>query len=223
MATIGPGSRTVIDRWDDGLGWIAHPDEMMRRASHALLADGGVWVIDPVDAPRVDDLLASLGPVAGVVVLLDRHTRDAAGVARRHDVAVHVPTWLREAVADLDAPVEAFDDELAGTGYRARPVVDRWFWREAALVGHGTLVVADALGTASYFRAPGEHLGVHPFLRIVPPRSALTGIEPDRVLVGHGEGVMSGGTDALADALAGARRRAPRLYAATVRRLLAGA
>jgi len=58
-----------IDRWDRGVGWIAHPGETMQRASHALVGDdGGLWVIDPVDAPDVDGLLSEFGDVAGVVV-----------------------------------------------------------------------------------------------------------------------------------------------------------
>ena len=31
----------VIDRWDGGIGWIAHPDEDSRRASHAVVGDNG--------------------------------------------------------------------------------------------------------------------------------------------------------------------------------------
>lgn len=222
MAAADGGDPRVIDRWDGGLGWLASPNELMRRASHALATDDGVWVVDPVDAPGVDDHLADLGPVHGVVVLLDRHTRDAAVLARRHDVAVHVPSWLRGSISGMDAPVRSFDGELGETGYRARRVVALPFWREAALWGHGTLVTADALGTASYFVAPGERLGVHPLLRVMPPRHALGDLRPDRVLVGHGEGVCTDATAALRTALGGARRRAPRLYASTLRRFLTG-
>ncbi|MFB6081509.1 MAG: hypothetical protein ABEJ67_01680, partial [Halanaeroarchaeum sp.] len=67
----------VVDEWDAGVGWQAHPEETMQRTSHALAVDGDVWVIDPVDAEGVDDLVSDLGDVVGVVVLLDRHQRDA--------------------------------------------------------------------------------------------------------------------------------------------------
>ena len=49
----------MIGRWDGGVGWIAHPEERGRRASHAIRGeDGDVGVFDPLDAPGVDDLLA---------------------------------------------------------------------------------------------------------------------------------------------------------------------
>jgi hypothetical protein len=70
-------------------------------------------------------------------------------------------------------------------------------------------VVADALGTASYFLGPNERLAVHPVLRPFPPRS-LAGLRPEHVLVGHGEGVHGpDAAEALHEALMTARRRAP--------------
>jgi hypothetical protein len=91
-------------------------------------------------------------------------------------------------------------------------------WREAALYreADGTLVVPDSVGTAPYFRAPGERLGVSPYQRLWPPRRALGGLDPDRVLVGHGTGVFDDAASALVDALAGARRRAPATVATSL-------
>ncbi len=60
MKGSGDADLTVIDEFTDGVGWIAYPDETMERASHALSVDGDVWVLDPVDADGVDDLLADL-------------------------------------------------------------------------------------------------------------------------------------------------------------------
>jgi hypothetical protein len=72
------------------------------------------------------------------------------------------------------------------------------------------LVCADALGTAPFFRAGDEPVGVHPMLRFAPPRS-LAGLGPEHVLVGHGEGLHAPGTAALVDdAVGNARRRIPR-------------
>lgn len=221
----GDEPRFVRD-WAGGLTWIAHPAEAMQRASHALLADGDVWLVDPVDAEGVDDAVADLGEVAGVLVLLDRHRRDAAAFAERHGVAVHVPETLGDAADGLGVPVERFAGELADTGYRARPVVRNRFWREAALVRRGggedgegggrgaggVAVVPEALGTTSYFTAPGERVGVNPMLRLLPPRAALGDLHPERLLVGHGLPVHADAGPAIRDALAGARRRAPRLY-----------
>ncbi len=208
-----------IDRWDGGVGWIAHPNETMLRASHALATDAGVWVIDPVDAPGVDDLLGEFGDVAGVVVLLNRHYRDADAVARRHDVPVYVPAWFDD-VEEMSADLRRFDDVLPGTDYRVLEVLDAFGWEEAALYDDrsGTLVVPESVGNAPYFTTPGERLGVHPMLRLTPP-SALRGLRPERVLVGHGRGVSDDAARALADALDGSRRAAPKLYAQSLRLL----
>lgn len=215
-----------IDRWDGGVGWFAYPDERMERASHALVVDGDVWVADPVDAPGVDELLADLGDVAGVVVCLDRHKRDAAAVATRHDVPVSVPKWMTGVASQLAAPVERVDGELGDTGYRVLRVRTSTVppWQEAALYHEsaGTLLVPESVGTASYFLAGDERLGVHPMLRPFPPRDALGGLSPDRVLVGHGAGVFTDATAALDDALSGSRRRALSLYANTARSLVTG-
>jgi hypothetical protein len=214
-----------IDRWDGGLGWIAYPDERMQRASHALDTDDGVWVVDPVDAPGVDDLLAELGEVTGVALCLDRHKRDAAAVARRHDVPVAIPEWMDGVASKLDAPVGRFGHELGDSGYRVRRVRDASLppWQEAALYGpDDTLLVAEAVGTASFFRAGDEALGVHPMLRPIPPRDELGDLSPERILVGHGEGVFDGATAALRDALGGARRRIPAAYAKMVREMVVG-
>jgi hypothetical protein len=214
-----------IDRWDQGVGWIAYPDEGMQRASHAVVGDdGGVWVVDPVDAPGLDDLLAEFGDVAGVVVGLDRHKRDSAAVARRHDVAVHLPQWMSGVAGDLDAPVERFGGELADSGFQAVRIRDTAIppWQEVGLYhdDDGTLIVPEAVGTATYFRAPGERLGVHPMLRLTPPRRELSRFDPDRVLVGHGEGVTTDAAGALRDALDNARSNAPAAYGRAFKSLL---
>jgi hypothetical protein len=214
----------VAGTFDGGCSWIAHPDETMQRASHALTAGDGVWLIDPVDAPGLDDELADLGDVVGVVVLLDRHKRDATAVATRHEVPVFVPASMTGVVSALDAPTERFDDELADTGFEAIDVVNNRFWQEVALADEdgGTLVVAESVGTSEYFLADEERLGVHPMLRLRPPRAALERYSPERVLVGHGAPVLEDAAAALADALAHGRRRTPQLYAGTLKSLLTG-
>ena len=170
MKGSGETNLTEIDRFEDGVGWIAYPEGTMQRASHAVAGTDGLWVVDPVDADGLDDLLAEYGEVAGVVVLLDRHERDAAAIASRHDVPVYVPAWMSGVAEDLAVPVERVED---GVGeFALERLVDNPFWQEAALFDGETLVVPESLGTASYFRAPGERLGVHPMLRALPPRSA---------------------------------------------------
>jgi hypothetical protein len=186
------------DEFDSGFGWIQ--DERMQRASHALVADGRVWVIDPVDGDGVEERIRAAGEPAGVIQLLDRHNRDCAALARKLGVPLH----------RLEAPPPFTGIPLA-TPPRWRELA--LWWRERRV-----LVCADALGTVpGTFLAPGERLGVHPLLRLVPPRR-LRGYQPERILVGHGEGVHMDAEDALRDALAGARRRLPALVAGLVRR-----
>ncbi|WIV66954.1 hypothetical protein [Natrialbaceae archaeon AArc-T1-2] len=210
-----------IDRFEGGVGWIAHPEETIQRASHALAVDDEVWVIDPVDADGLDELLAEFGEVAGVVVTFDRHTRDAATVANRHGVSVYLPSFFENVAEGIDAPITRFGAELDETGFEVHVLQNNRFWQEIALYDpdERTLVVPESVGTAAYFLARGERLGVHPMLRGFPPRD-LAGFDPDRVLVGHGEGVFAAASSALRSAIDGSRRRMPALYAKTLRTFL---
>mgnify|MGYP000188682608 FL=1 len=224
MKGSGPARMREIDRYDGGIGWIAHPDERMQRASHAVVGENGdVWVLDPIDADGVDELLSEYGDVAGVVTLLDRHKRDAAAIARRHDVSVYVPEWMDGVASELDAPTERVHVDLGDSGFGVHKLIDNPFWQEAALYGEhdDTLVVPEALGTVEYFTAGDATLGVHPALRLKPPRT-LRRFTPERLLVGHGEGVLENAAGPISDALDRSRRSAPRLYAQTARSMLLG-
>ena len=203
----GQGSR-MRGRFSDslpfGFAWIADEPRLLQRASHALVHRRRVWLVDPVDVEGLDERVRAAGEPACVVQLLDRHGRDGRELAERYGVALH----LAPAAGALpDAPFEVHGS------------VDLPLWREAALwwPERKTLVVADALGTASYFRAPGERLGVHPLLRLLPPRS-LRRFEPEHVLCGHGDGVHGPeAAEALADALRTSRRRIPSWLVGLVR------
>ena len=102
--------RPAVVEFEGGRTWIADPSELIQRASHALVLEEGIWLIDPVDAPGITALIDDLGPVAGVVVLLDRHTRDAAAFANRYDCSVWIPERFDGVSKKLDAPIERFDD-----------------------------------------------------------------------------------------------------------------
>ncbi|WP_411968546.1 hypothetical protein [Haloferax sp. YSSS75] len=216
MKGSGRANLREIDRWEHGVGWLAHPDESMQRASHAVEIDGDVWVFDPVDAEGLDDLLAELGDVAGVVVGLDRHKRDADTIATRHDVPVYVASWMTGVADDMDAPVERFGTELATTGFQTFRVVDRTVppWQEVGFYHDDsrTLIVPEAVGTVEYYCAAGERLGVHPMLRPFPPRRVLSKFEPERLLVGHGAGITTNAGDELRTALSNARKNLPSAY-----------
>ncbi|MCT9097041.1 hypothetical protein [Haloarchaeobius sp. HME9146] len=217
-----PDQYRIVNEHDGGVGWIPYPDEKMQRACHALVVDDEVWVLDPVDVPDLDDLLAERGEVAGVVITLDRHKRDSAAIANRHDVPVYVPTWMEGVASELDAPVERFGEELADTGYRTLRLRDNRFWQEAGLWNEelGTLWVPESVGTVDYFCGSGERLGVHPMLRAVPPKRVLGGLEPELILVGHGEGVELRPAEALREALSNSRKKMFGLYAKNAKQLL---
>jgi glyoxylase-like metal-dependent hydrolase (beta-lactamase superfamily II) len=184
---------------DDGFGWIA--DEFMERCSHALVADGRVWLIDPLDRDGLDERVRGAGEPAGVIQLLDRHHRDCAELAARLGVPHHVVP-------------------RAGVGpFEFVPIRDGRLWHEVALwwPGRRVLATGDALGTAAYYRARHERLAVHPALRLLPPRLQLETIEPAVILCGHGEGVFDGAAAALREALSTSRRRIPSQAASAVR------
>ena len=134
----------------------------------------------------------------GRVWLLDRHGRDCASLAWKLRVPHHVvPRSLPE------------------TPFTFLPVSSWRLWQEVALwwPERRILVAGDALGTIPFYRAGDEPIGVHPFLRLFPPR-ALRGLGAEHVLVGHGRG-RHGDTAAVEvdHALAYARRRIPRWLA----------
>lgn len=204
----------VVDRWDGGISWTLEGDTM-HRTSHALDTEAGIWVIDPVDAPGLDEELDELGDVAGVTLLLDRHKRDSEIVARRYDVPVSLPAALGPVADELDARTERYAGSLPGTEFRTVRLTNNRFWREVGLfdADRGTLVVPEAVGTNELFTTDDERLGVHPVLRLFPPRQSLGGLEPERILVGHGPGIFDDAPAALRYALQRSRRNAPKLYA----------
>jgi len=207
-----PHRPLVVDEWDDGFGWLAHPDEDARRASHAVLGDDGVWLLDPLDAPGLDRVISGLGDVAGVAVLSNYHSRDAAHFADRYDVPVHVPDWFDAVPATADAPVERVTDSLGGSGFELRRVDPLPTWREAIAWRETdkTLYTADLLSALPLYRTGDERLGLYLFARLFPPRDAFTDIEPTRIICGHGPGVFEDATDALQYALSNARTQFPR-------------
>jgi hypothetical protein len=172
--------------------WIAPEPAFMQRASHAVEAEGRVWLIDPVYDEDALERVRALGTPAGVVQLLDRHGRDCSRVAD----LLGVPHHVVPDVAPSGAPFDVF------------PVLRRKRWHEVALwfPEHRALVCADALGTAPYYRAPGERIAVSPLLRLKPPRVLLQ-VEPEHILVGHGEGLHEDAAAAVRDAIERARSR----------------
>ena len=188
--------RFCDDLGADGFGWIVH--EAMTRTSHALAAEGRVWLVDPLDWPEAIERARGLGEPAAVVQLLDRHDRDCAVLAARLGVT-HVV-----------AP-----DDLQGSPFELVPIVRRRWWRESALwwPGTRTLVTADALATNRFYTAGRAPLAVHVLLRLTPPRQ-LGSLDPQRLLVGHGQGLLGPeAADAVREALRTSRRGLPGVLA----------
>jgi hypothetical protein len=186
--------RFCDDLGPDGFGWVV--EEAMTRASHALAADGKVWLVDPLDWPEAIERALGLGDPAAVIQLLDRHDRACAAVASR-----------------LEVPHLVAPDEMPASPFTCVPIMRRKRWRESALwwPDTRTLVCADALGTNRFYTAGKAALGVHVFLRLTPPK-ALDAFEPERILVGHGEGLSGPDTtSALRHALRTSRRGLPGL------------
>lgn len=170
-------------------------------ASHALLADAKVWLVDPNEGAGVEERVRTLGEPAGVLQLLDRHNRACAAFAERLDVP-HYRVPLE--------PVGPFETVA---------VVQRRRWQEVALwwPQRRVLVCADALGTAPYYRSGDERLAVHPLLRVRPPRRQLGALQPDVILCGHGEGILEDAGTAFREAFSTSLRRIPGQVASALR------
>lgn len=184
------------------VSWTAAEPAVMQRSSHALAVDGGCWLVDPVDGDGLEGMIARLGPVRGVLQLLDRHPRDGADLARRFGVPL------------IETPARPVGD----LPFTVLPVAGHRWWREVALwwPEHRALVVPESLGTAPYYLAPGALVGVHPMMRPFPPR--ILDVAPEHLLPGHGA-PLSGDdvADAVHEALVRSRRDIPGALGAAIR------
>jgi hypothetical protein len=189
----------IDDSVDWAVTWTA--DEAMARSSHALLHEGRVWLIDPFADEVALRAAVALGEIAAVVQLLDRHARDCERVAQRFSV-----------------PHLRLPDGLPGSPFEVRRMV--WWpgWRELCLwwEERQALVVAEAVGTSDYMAVGDTRVGVHPMLRLRPPRT-LRRFAPDSLFVGHGPTLHSGATPALQEGLARSRRDIPRMLPAMLK------
>jgi hypothetical protein len=183
----------AIEEHEAGLSWVM--DDAMQRASHALVDGGDVWLIDPVDEGDAIERATAIGTPKAVIQLLDRHNRDCEAVAKK-----------------LRVPTKRVPGSLEGTPFEVIHVIKRRRWKEVALHWREreTLVVAEAVGTAPLFALGRGAVGVHPVLRLTPPR-VLEGLDPKVLLVGHGAPVKSSAAASLKDAIARSRSDIPRL------------
>lgn len=177
-----------------GSSWTQ--SEMQLRGSHALVDEGRVWLIDPVDSG--DDVERAIGgnQLVAVIQLLDRHNRDCRSVAER-----------------LGVPHLRLPTELPAAPFVPFSAVDRPKWREVGLwwPERKTLVVAEAIGTVKEIAVADTGISVHPMLRLTPPGSLRKYTEVEHLLPGHGNPVHSADTGAnIQRALDRSRRDLPR-------------
>jgi hypothetical protein len=186
-----------------GLTWVV--DDPLLRASHALVHDGRVWFVDPVDAPEALERAAALGEPAGVLQLFVAHARDGDAIAKRLGVPFHV---LPEVLPDT--PFSVLDLNLGPWKERAL------WWPEPK-----GLVVSESIGTATHYAVGRGPAGTHILRRMVPP-TRLKPFLPEHLLVGHGPPVHgSNAAAALLDAINRSRRELP-LFVLNAPRLLRG-
>jgi len=184
----------AYDELPFGFSWF--PEETLTRTAHALDTGDGVWLIDPVDVPDAIERARALGPLAGVIQLLDRHNRDCAELAAR-----------------LDVPHLRLPATVPGSPFEVIEVLEVPRWHELALwwPERRVLVVAEMIGTNHVYRLGSGPAGVHPLLRGLPPGS-LRHYQPEHLLVGHGRGVHGPlAAAALEDAYDRSRRDFPKL------------
>ncbi|MBC7460890.1 MAG: hypothetical protein H7287_05970 [Thermoleophilia bacterium] len=209
-------SIAITARFDRGLSWSLHGAGQLACRSHALVADdGGIWLIDPIDGAGLDAALDELGgSVGGVVVLLDRHLRDAPAVAGRHGVPLLVPPGRWRAGHAPPRGSVPLSPRVDGCPFTFLPLVERdGAWLEQALwwEEQEMLVVAEAIGTTEYCRVPRDApFGMHPVLRFGARCRALSELphEPRLLLVGHGEPVRAVDIPALGDGIRSVAREA---------------
>jgi hypothetical protein len=193
-----------LHRHHNGITWVEAG--WMARSAHAVVDGDRVWLIDPFEDTEALAAARELGEPTAVIQLLDRHRRDGASIA-----------------AQLGVPLLQMPSTVPSSPFTVVEVISRSKWKEIALwwEAERTLIVAEAIGTGPMFGL-GRRAGVHPLLRAVPPRAALGGYAPERMLVGHGAPVDSDAGSALTEALENARRDIPKLLISWPKQLRRG-
>jgi hypothetical protein len=177
-----------------GLTWVV--EDRGQRASHALVHEGRVWLVDPLDVPEAMERVARLGEPAAVLQLFMAHNRDSQAIAKRLGVRfVSLPEVLP------DTPFSVL-------------TLDKLAWKERALwwPEPRALIVPESIGTVPYMALGPGPAGVHPVRRAIPPTSLRTYL-PEHLLVGHGAPLHGGEAAAgLLDALSRSRRDLPTFF-----------
>ncbi len=151
-----------------GLTWIV--DDPLLRASHALVHDGRVWFVDPVDAPEAIER----APRSASPPRCCSCSWPTRATARRSRQRLNVPHLTLPDVLP-DSPFSVLDISLGPWKERAL------WWPEP----RGLIVAGVDRHRVALRRRP-RPAGVH-FLRRALPPSQLKPFLPEHLLVGHGE------------------------------------
>lgn len=211
----------MLERADDGIWrWAArHPEWHPRTAFGAEVAcwlvhqSGGTVLVDPLLPAGDEELRAALdalvrGPVV-VAVTIPYHVRDAAEAARRWDGTIAGHAAVERRLPD-GAPFRAVQpgDELplGLTAHRiGNPVRQELplLLPERRALAFGDAIVGVEGALRVWVERPVEERRMRWYReRLVPSLEPLLSLGAERILVTHGEPVLSRGGDALAAALA---------------------
>lgn len=175
-----------------GFTWI--DGDPLLRASHALVHDGRVWLVDPFEDETALARAQDAGELAAVLQLFVAHERDGKAIAER-----------------LNVPFLSLPDHVPNSPFSVLKLDTAKVWKERALWWPEPkgLIVAESLGTADHYAVGDGPAGVHMLRRALPPNS-LKPFVPEHLLVGHGaplHGQAAAG--GLLDALHRSRRDIP--------------
>jgi hypothetical protein len=182
-------------------------------ASFALDAGGAMLLVDPLlpdddgaVLERLDELAGGGGAVA-ILITIPYHTRSAEPLAERYDAAIHGHPAVAKRLDDTRR-LRPLDD-LPGEAGAHRIGKPRRYETPIHLPSHRALAFGDALVTtpAGELRI-WEHERVDDARarwyreRFAPTLEPLLDLDLERILVTHGEPVLSDGRAALERALA---------------------
>lgn len=196
--------------------WTGHHEEWQEDVGSVYCETGdGVVLVDPIVPPEdtgrfwqaLDRDVKRVGGRVDVLVTVFWHTRHAAAMIERYSAHVWAPTRGRAAierragtVTDLFRPGDELPGGIAALSTARAAEVVLWIPQHRALVP-GDVLLGDGKGGVrmcpeSWLPEGTGHAKLAASLR------PLLELPVERVLVSHGEPVLTGGRDALAAALA---------------------
>jgi hypothetical protein len=187
-----------------------HPGEFGREvAAYALRAGDETLLIDPI-VPEPDALDGIVSGRVAILITIPYHARSAEPLAARYDATIHGHPAVTKRFSDDGAFRPAAAGEPLPGGVRAfaigRP---RRYEQPLWLPSHRALAFGDAIvETGGKLRiwaqsSPSETRRRFLHERLSPTLEPLLELGPERILVTHGQPVLTDGRAALAAALTG--------------------